>query len=479
MTERDELHCIIIGGGIAGLAAAHKLAESAAERDLAGRFVLLEAEAHVGGLVQTLRRDSLIIETGPDAFITDKPEALELARHLGLEDQLLPTNRAHRRSFIVRAGRLRPLPAGFHLLAPSRLRPFLASDIIGWAGKARMLCDLVLPRGETEKDESLAAFVRRRFGEEALRRIAQPMVAGIYGADPERLSLRATVPRFTELERRHRSVILGLRRTHRDEGDARGARYGLFLSFKDGMSTLVEQLAARLPRESLRLRARVRAVARRNDAWIVETEEERFCARALCLALPAHAAARLLAAVDRALATELASIEYATTAVVNLIFRRDDVPHPLDGFGFVVPHVEKRTLFACTWSSTKFPGRAPADRALLRAFVGNALQPEPLALDDEALLVAVRDDLRALMGIARPPLDAHVQRWTDSMPQYAVGHLARLARIEEALKAHPSLALAGNAYRGIGLPDCIRSGRQAAEKLLRYLESGAPAEFTR
>ncbi|MER3426947.1 MAG: protoporphyrinogen oxidase [Pyrinomonas sp.] len=474
MTGRNELHCIVIGGGIAGLAAAYSFAQSAAERRVALRFALLEAEARLGGLIQTVRRDSLVIETGPDAFITDKPEALELAQRLELEDQLLPTHHAHRRSFIVRDGKLRPLPAGFHLLAPSRLWPFIASEIIGWTGKARMLCDLVRPRGNVRADESLASFVRRRFGEQALHRIAQPMVAGIYGADPERLSLRATVPRFLELEERHRSVILGLRRAHRHEQDARGARYGLFLSFKSGMSTLVERLAARLPQGALRLRARVRAVARQGDEWIVETEQERLRAHTLCLALPAHAAARLLAPVDRSLADELASIEYASTAVINLIFRRADVPHPLDGFGFVVPQVERRALFACTWSSAKFPGRAPADRALLRAFVGNALQPEPLALDDAALLAAVRDDLRALMGIEHPPLDAHVQRWTDSMPQYAVGHLARLARIEEALAAHPSLALAGNAYRGVGIPDSIRSGQQAAEKLFRYLERCAP-----
>jgi oxygen-dependent protoporphyrinogen oxidase len=475
----------IVGGGISGLAAAHALTQRARAHHHALEVLLIEGSTRLGGTIRTSRRDGFLLEGGPDAFISEKPEALELARQLGLESHLLGTNAEHRRSFIVRGGRLRPVPEGFHLLAPSRFRPFVTTDIFSWAGKARMALDLLLPRRggahpNGDDDESLAAFVRRRFGREALERMAQPMVGGIYTADPEQLSLRATMPRFLDMERDHRSIILAMWRARRraasDTRGTSGARYSLFLSFDGGMQMLTDALVAALPPGTARTGTTVEAIdfdpeTRRWNLRLAASDATRggetIAADGVCLALPAHASARLAAGVDAELAAELGNIPYASTATVNLAFRRADIPHPLDGFGFVVPFVERRRTLACTFSSVKFAGRAPAGHALLRAFVGGALQPEMYALDEERMIAAVREDLRALLGIERAPVFAQVEKWPRSMAQYHLGHLARVERIRRRLQNFPTLHLAGNAYGGAGVPDCIRSGHTAAEEMMK------------
>ncbi len=468
---------VIIGGGISGLAAAHRLFEqSKPERPL--EVVLLEAGERAGGTIRTSTREGFLLEGGPDSFISEKPEAAELARRVGLADNLIETNDAHRRSFVVRGGRLRPTPEGFQLLAPSRIWPFLTTDIFSWTGKARMALDLVLPRrrhaNDDGDDETLAQFVRRRFGQEALERMAQPMVGGIYTADPEQLSLRATMPRFLDMERAHRSLIWAMWKNARRQSRAvtrgtSGARYSMFLSLDGGLQMLSDRLAARLPRDTLRLDSRVEHL-RFDDSsqrWRIGTSrDETYLADAVCVALPAHASARLLRDVDALLAADLDAIPYASTATVNLAFRRADIPHPLDGFGFVVPFIERRTTLACSFSSIKFAGRAPEGHALLRAFVGGALQPATFALDEEAMTRAVLADLHALLGIERPPLFAQVEKWPRSMAQYHVGHTARVGRIRARLQHFPTLQLAGNAYGGAGLPDCIRSGQAAADAIL-------------
>ena len=482
----------VVGGGVSGLAAAHRLLELASGAE-AGRarleVLLLEASGRLGGTVRTYRRDGFLLEGGPDSFISEKPEALELARRLGLSDRIIETNERHRRSFVVRGGRLRPTPEGFQLLAPSRLLPFLTTDIFTWRGKARMALDLVLPRrkgANGRDDESLAAFVRRRLGREALERMAQPMVGGIYTADPEVLSLRATMPRFLEMERRHRSLILAMWKAGRRAEEAArhgrgasGARYSLFLSFDEGTRVLTDALAARLPPGSVRLNAGVASLAPGALApgegarrWLLRTGEgEHLEADAVCLALPAYASARLLRDVDDRLADELEAVPYASTATVNLAFRRADIRHPLDGFGFVVPFVERRATLACTFSSVKFPSRAPEGHALLRAFVGGALQPEMFELDEDAMVAAVLGDLRDLLGVSGPPLFAHVEKWPRSMAQYHLGHAERVARVRARLRELPALALCGNAYEGAGLPDCVRGGETAAETLFGMMSA--------
>jgi oxygen-dependent protoporphyrinogen oxidase len=468
---------VIIGGGITGLAAAHRLIEynqaTAAQLDV----TILEATSRLGGTIRTEHREGFLLEHGPDSFISEKPEALELVKRIGLESRLIETNKSHRRSFIVRNGTLHPVPKGFQLLGPSRLWPFVLSDIFSLAGKARMVLDLVLPRRKSDEniDESLAQFVRRRFGREALERMAQPMVAGIYTADPERLSLRATMPRFLEMERTNRSVILGMLKRSRSEiNGASGARYSLFLSFDRGMQTLVDELSLRIPQTSVQLRTRVTSLrqARSSGDWLVNTESGvSIRADAVCLALPAYAAAQLVQETNPNLAEELMSISHASTATLNLGYNRADVPHALRGFGFVVPFIEKRSLLACTFSSIKFAARAPSGSLLLRAFVGGALQPDMFALDNVQMLQRVKADLRELLGIEKEPLFSEVTRWPRSMPQYEIGHLDRVQRIENHLISLPSLKLAGNAYSGAGIPDCIRSGETAAQELTSFFES--------
>jgi oxygen-dependent protoporphyrinogen oxidase len=346
--------------------------------------------------------------------------------------------------------------------------PFLTSDIFSLAGKARMAADLLLPRKTTNgvNDESLANFVRRRLGEEALERMAQPMVGGIYTADPETLSLRATLPRFLEMERQHRSLILAmLRQGHAQKRGTSGARYSLFLSFDRGMQVLVEALTS-LPID-VRLTTRAEELKLDGRTWTITTNHgDQLRADAVCLALPAYIAASLLHDVNATLAQKLTQIKYASTATVNLGYRRAAIKHSLDGFGFVVPYIEKRSLIACTFSSVKFSDRAPEAHVLLRAFAGGALQPEIFALNESGMSTQVEADLRELLGISEQPLFVEVAKWDRSMPQYEVGHLDRVNEIEKLLNELPGLTLAGNAYRGAGIPDCVRSGETAAELML-------------
>jgi len=458
-------HIIIIGGGISGLAAAHRLSEQQV------RVTLLEASPRLGGTIQTEHRDGFLLERGPDSFISEKPQALELAKQLGLESRLIQTNEQFRRSFIVRDGRLRAVPEGFQLLAPSRFWPFITSDIFSITGKARMAADLLLPRKSTNGDESLASFVRRRLGTEALERMAQPMVGGIYTADPETLSLRATLPRFLEMEREHRSLILAMLRQGRAQKvGTSGARYSLFLTFDQGMQVLVDALAQQV-KADIRLNTRVVRLKHDGSGWTITTSKGVINADAICVALPAYLAASLLDNVNERLADKLRQIKYASTATINFAYRRAAITHPLNGFGFVVPFVEKRSLIACTFSSVKFSGRAPEGHVLLRAFAGGALQPEIFALDEGEMRVRVESDLRELLGITEEPLFVEVAKWKDSMPQYEVGHLEQVNAIEKLAGEIPGLTLAGNAYRGAGIPDCIRSGETAANTISRAPQS--------
>src|SRR5689334_3879176 len=388
---------VIIGGGISGLAAAHRVLELNPE----AQVTILEASDRLGGTIQTEHRDGFLLERGPDSFISEKPHAIDLAKRLGLESQLIQTNEEFRRSFIVRDGRLRAVPEGFQLMAPSRMWPFLTSDIFSLPGKMRMAADLFLPRKSTNgtTDESLASFVRRRLGEEALARMAQPMVGGIYTADPETLSLRATLPRFLEMERQHRSLILAMLRQGRAQKiGTSGARYSLFLSFDQGMQVLVDAVSR--INADVRLNSRVKTLRYDGQSWAMTTDKgEQLKADGVCLAVPAYVAVALLNDTHERLAQKLRQIKYASTATINFGYRRTAIAHPLNGFGFVVPFVEKRSLLACTFSSVKFSGRAPEGHVLLRAFAGGALQPEIFARDDDEMRVRVERALRDPLGI--------------------------------------------------------------------------------
>ena len=464
------MRLVVVGGGLSGLAAAHRAVELARERGRPLELTLLEGADRLGGTIQTERREGFLVECGPDSFLSEKPWALALCRRLGVEDRLIGTDDRFRRVFVVFRGRLHPLPDGFQLLAPTRLGPFLASSLFSWPGKLRMACDLLLPRGG-HPDESLGAFVRRRLGREALERVAQPLVGGIYTADPDELSLGATMPRFLEMERRERSVILALWRAARRapalHAGTSGARWSLFVTFAEGMEELIRLLATRLPPGAVRLKERAVSVAREGGGWRVATAGGAVVTGdALILAPEAHQAARLLRYVDPGLAHLLEGIPYASSATVTLAYRRADIRHPLDGFGFVVPQVERRPVIAGTFSSVKYPGRAPEAHALLRVFIGGALNESVLEADDAALVEIARAELADLLGVTGVPLFTRVARYPRAMPQYHVGHAARAEAIELAVARHPGLRLAGGAYRGVGIADCVRSGEEAAEGVI-------------
>ena len=472
-------HVVIIGGGISGLTTCYRLWVEGQARQLPLMITLLEASDRVGGVIATTCAQGFLLERGPDCFITVKPWGIRLCEELGLQAALLGTTPQYRRSFIVRDGRLLPVPPGFYLMAPGSLWSLLATPLFSWRGKLRMALDLILPRRHATTDESLAQFVMRRLGREALTHLAQPMVAGIYTADPQHLSMQATMPQFLQMEQQHRSLILAMMRARKQprvhqgmEQGVSGPRYGLFVSFRRGMQTLIEALVARLPAPSVRLRAHVRQIRWQPETarWLVNLEDQPpLEADALCLALPAPQAGRLLAAVDAQLAMALQEIPYASTAIVHVAYHRQDVTHPLDGMGFVVPAVEQRSLIACSFSSVKFPGRAPPQHVLLRAFVGGALQPEQYARPDAELIRAVCQDLQQLLGIRGEPLYVDISRHPQAIAQYHLGHQQRIARLEGLVARLPGLALAGNAYHGIGVPDCIQSGNSAAQALLTYL----------
>ena len=462
---------IIIGGGITGLAACYRLQREAAQRDIPLDLILLEASERVGGVIQTEHRDGFLIEHGPDAFISTKPSAKALCEELGIADQLIGTNPKVRRSFVIRNGMLHPVPEGFYMMAPGSFMPFLKSPLFSWHGKLRMALDLFIPRRERDTDEAVAHFVRRRLGTEAFTRMAQPMIGGIYTSDAENLSLKATFPRFLEMEKTHGSIIKALRAQKKQAAetsrDTSGPRYSLFLSFKSGMQTLVDKLTEAVS-DSIRLNASVEHIQQAPDdnGWIVSLANgERLNSELLCIALPTPQTGVLVQGVSKPLATKLDAIPYASSATVNFAFRRSDVTHPLDGMGFVVPATENLSLIGCSFSSVKFKNRAPAEHVLLRAFVG-----EPTSKKSETELIELcQADLTPLLGFKSAPQFAIVSKHSQAMAQYQVGHQDVVSDIERFVNGLRGFALAGNGYDGVGIPDCIRSGEAAALSLLDAL----------
>lgn len=487
MTERSRAQdrVVIVGAGLSGLTAAHRLAERASAFRRPLEVIVLEAKDRVGGTIGTHRIDGFTIESGPDSFITNKPWGVDLCRSLGLADQLVGTDPQNRRSFVVRQGRLLPVPEGFVLMAPNRLGPIITTPVLSLRGKLRMLMDLVLPRKDEDdqNDESLAAFVKRRLGREALDRLVQPLVGGIYTADPAELSMKATLPQFLTMEREHGSLIRAALHQAREarsaERSASGARYGLFVTLSDGMDRLPRTLAASLPAGTVRTMTSVRRISRPDPVspWLVELlDGPPIEAGAVVLATEAHASARLLDAYDPDLALRLRAIPYASSAIVNIAYRRDQVAHPLDGFGAVVPAVEERAILAVSFLSVKFPHRAPAGTVLMRAFLGGATQPDLYDQSDDALIAIVREELGSLLGASGEPVLVEVARHPRAMPQYTLGHLDRVAAIRRQLARHPRLIMTGIAFDGVGIPDCIRAAQGAADAALSALaDPAAPA----
>ena len=494
----------VIGGGMAGLGAARVL-EDARAADPAVDWHLYEDESRFGGKVHTVRRDGFVVEGGPDSAIIEKHWPVTMARRLGIGDRFEDSNEDIRKSFVYTRGRLHELPEGIILMVPTRMVPFALSGLISWPGKVRMGMDLVLPRGGGARpgaetaDESLGDFVRRRLGKEALARIAEPIVAGIHAGDPEKMSVRATFPMFLEMEQRHRSLILAMlkRRKARQKaaaagggpGGASGAQGGphsYFYSFKGGLQDLSDALVASLPAERLHGASAVKTMTpcgagcgtsgAGSGAYALQLADgTRVVADAVVLATPAWASGELLRPVAPLPAADLSSIEYVTTATASLAFRADQVGHDLKGFGFVVPRAEDRPVMATTWSSSKFPGRAPAGHVLLRSFLGRAGRETAAQLDDDEMAKVVRAELREIMGIAAKPELVQIFRWPRGMPQYRVGHVGLVEKIEAGVARVPGIELAGGAYHGIGIGDCLREGAAAAERALEHVR-GLPED---
>jgi oxygen-dependent protoporphyrinogen oxidase len=467
---------VVIGGGITGLSAAHRLLELDDRRHV----IVLESAAAPGGVLRTVRKDGFLIEESADSFLTALPYGLGLCRRVGLEDEVIPTGPA-RRAFVVSRGKLVPIPDGLMIMAPTRLLPMATTPILSPWGKLRMGLELFVPMRDGE-DESLASFAVRRFGREAYERLIQPLVGGMYTGDPERLSVRATMPRFREMERAHGSLIRAALRERskavssdsgRPKAGGSGARYGMFVGLKRGMASLVEALVRKLPAGTVRCALEVERLERiEGGGWRIHGRgPARFAleADAVIVATPARAAGRLLAGVDRELSASLDRISSTSCAIVSLAYRRDQVAHALDGFGFVVPKSEKRQILSGSFSSIKFPGRGPEGTVLLRAFLGGAFHPEVVAWDDDALAGAAAREFADLLGIRGGPILRHISRWPGVMPQYELGHLGLVAAIEARVARHPRLALAGNAYHGVGVPQCIQSGERAAQQIAAEL----------
>jgi oxygen-dependent protoporphyrinogen oxidase len=466
---------IVIGGGITGLSAAHRLAELRSDRNLDLDIILLEKSDRAGGVISTVERDGFTIEEGPDSFITSKPWGINLANRLGLESELIETNRDKRRTFVLLYGKLVPLPDGFIMLAPARIMPFLRTPLFSWRGKLRMLMDLVIPKNP-QGDESLASFVRRRLGREALERAAQPMISGVYTADPEKLSLRATMPQFIEMEERYGSIIKGMYKGYRKRKKGvmsdSGARYSLFVSFNKGMKTLVEALLKKIPEGSIKTGVTVEGIKEAYDGWEVATGEGIVGAAGVIITTAAYITAGLLENAAGECAALLRKIEYASTAIVILAYRKEQIETELDSFGFVVPMIERSSMIACSFSSEKFTGRAPEGYTTLRAFVGGAVSPDTYRMEDPRIIETVQKELSSLLGIRSNPVFTLIKRYPESMPQYHVGHRELVEGIQREIKKLDGLEIAGNAFGGVGIPDCINSGERAAERLLQSLFAG-------
>ncbi len=475
---------VIIGGGISGLSTAVALLEQAAAAEVALSCTILDAAPGWGGKIVTHRVGRLVMEAGPDSFLSQKPWGMELCRRLGIADQLINTNPIEKKASVLRGGRLHELPEGLVTFTSTQLGPFFRSGLLSWLDLARMGCDVLIPPRRSTEDESLAAFFRRRFGRHACERVMEPLMAGIYAGDADQMSLRATFPRFYELEQAHGSVIRGMmaaRRARAQKGADKRPPHTMFVTLKNGLADLVAGLTARIQQTGGVLRAGVQVEALRVRShqagrWMYDmicTDGTALSSEALVLATPAYVSAELVRPLSPLAAGLMERIPYASTATISLVYPAEAVGARLQGFGFVVPRIEGRDLIAATWTSNKWPHRAPPEEVSVRCYLGGVGREAVLQRDDEGLVRCVREELASIVGLQATPNYVEVNRWPRAMPQYTIGHLDRLTQLDAALSRFGGLAVTGAGYRGVGLPDCIRDGAETAAQMLRYLQAGA------
>ena len=468
----------IIGGGISGLSAAFYL-QKARDAGSEVEYVLFESGQRLGGSMYSDFVEECLVEAGPDSFLTEKPWALSLCKELGIADQLIGSNDAQRKTYIVVKGKLIAMPDGLMFMVPTRLAPTALSPLFSWSTKLRMARELVHPPRPMHDDETVAELVERHFGAEVVDRLADPLLSGVYGGEAAKLSARAVLPRFVEMEEKYGSLSRAMLAAHKKMAHMAGRQppRPLFTSLKDGMQQMVDALVARLDPASLRLRKHARRVYPEDNGWRVsiEMEGDEFF-DGVILATPANTAGELLDGVDRVLARNLLDITYSSSITVTLGYYKDQLKKLPPGFGFLVPRSEGTRMLACTFVHNKFPHRAPPDKGILRCFLGGSRDESILALADEEILETVHRELGDILKLDARAIFARVYRWRGAMAQYEPGHLARIERIEKRVAEIPGLALAGNAYHGIGVPDCIRSGMEAAKAVAQVPVESATAQ---
>jgi len=498
--EKSLPRIAVLGGGIAGLAAAYTLA-GARQAGARVEELLIEGRDRMGGVIRTERLEGFVIEAGPDSFLAEKPEAAALARELGLGDSLMGSNDSQRRTYILHRGRLVPLPDGLMFLVPTRLWPMVTTPLLPLSSKLAMAAELFAsrPSGNLNQgaDESVASFVRRHFGDAMLENIADPLLAGVYGGDSGALSVRSVLPRFWEMERKHgsltRATLRAMRQRRKAIADTNGpaqpdsagtgaaprSTLPLFMTLRDGLEQLPRKLAEHLDKTRVHLGERVAGIelAPGGPGGRVDSCSRRyqiFCdggvtfdADAIILAMPAHESSRLLSSIAPALGALLGQIPYSSSMTVSLGYAEGTREHLPPGFGYLVPRKENRRMLACTFVHRNH--RAPEGKALLRCFLGGSRDPEVLKLPDEEVAALVRQELKEILNFSFAPLFCRIHRWPASMAQYPVGHAERVRRIQSQLEELPGIYLAGNAYSGIGISDCIRTGRAAAQRALQIM----------
>lgn len=455
----------IIGGGIAGLSAAFYL-ERARRAGAAIDWALLEKSGRLGGVIRTELRDGYVLEAGPDSFLSMKPDGARFCRDLGIAERLISSNDADRKTYIVVHGRLVPIPDGLEFMVPTRVLPMATTPLFSCITKMRMAKEWFSAAGNHKQDESVASFVRRHFGQEMVDRVAEPLLAGVYGGNADQMSVRAVLPRFAEMERDNGSLVRATLKARKARRSTNATPPPLFTSLRDGVQEMVNAAVTTLPPDHMRLGESVTRVEWRGLGWMVysEAKAERF--DAIVLAVPAPAAAALLGDVSKRLESGLRQIQYSSSAAVVIGYDRALNLPP--GHGFLVPRTEGRKMLACTFVHRKFPFRAPQGAALLRCFISSSRVPDLQKWEDDSLLSAMLSELREVLGVTEPPLFSHVYRWDCALPQYATGHLERVAEMEKILAGIPGLHLIGNSFHGIGIPDCIKSGRNAAESIISH-----------
>jgi len=466
MTDARARTVAVVGGGIAGLAAAYELTKQAREQNLPLTVDLFESRDRLGGVILTEREGDYLLDAGPDAMLTLKPAALELCRELGLGDEIIPTRDEDRGVALYSRGKLRSLPYGTGSSWMRKIGAYMSSGVVSWGSKLRMAGDLMLPRGVARDDESMSDFFGRRLGREAVDRIIDPLIAGIYSGDPDRLSIYSTFPRFPQTVAKNRSLLLTMLKTPQSSR-SHGRTLPIFCSLRDGLDRLVDAISRQLDSERIFLGTDVTSVRKADGGYGLSTSQgPRDGYTDVILSVPAWVAARQLADEFGPVTDAMESIRYVSSGAVFFAYRRSDLGGRLRGYGFLVPDCEGRRINGATWISNKFDHRSPPDGFLVRCYIGGDRTAVELELDDDGLIAMCREELREIAGITAEPIFSRVYRWKRSNPQYDVGHAERSRWIDAALAQHPGLHVTGSGFRGIGLPDCVKDGRETARRLI-------------